>query len=170
MLVAVVSTALEFPPETLSRRLFTDPRFDRLMVTGDHASADAVRRVEARGIEVIRVPVSADGRPDLAAALRALGGRGARSVVTEGGPRLLTSLLRAHLVREYFLTTSPFALGGADAPRPIAGALDRFVLTSRISRIEHAFRDPGTGAPLVEGLDRFRVVYPEAPPPAEANA
>ncbi len=170
VLVAVLSTALEFPPETLSRRLFTDPRFDRVVVTTERAAAGAAAHVEALGIDVIRVAASSDGRPDPAAALRALGRRGVRSVVTEGGPGLLTSLFRARLVREYFLTTSPFVLGGTAAPRPVSGALDPFILVSRISRIEHAFRDPATGAPLVEALDRFRVVYPEASPPAGANA
>lgn len=170
VLVAVMTSALAFGSETLSRRLFTDPRFDRVVVTSERAAADDVRRVQARGIDVIRVAPSPDGRPDPAAALRALGQRGLRSVVCEGGPRLLTSLLRARLVREYFLTTAPFVSGDAEAPRPVPGPLDGPVLLSRVSRIEHAFRDPATRAPLVEALDRFRVVYSEASPPAGANA
>jgi hypothetical protein len=34
------------------------------------------------------------------------------------------------------------------------------VLLSLLSRVEHTFRDPGTGANLIEALDRFRVAYP----------
>jgi hypothetical protein len=34
------------------------------------------------------------------------------------------------------------------------------VWLSRISRYEHDFDDPVTGARLIEGFDRFRVIYP----------
>jgi len=168
-LVAVLASRLAWAPEVLSRRLFTDPRFDRLVICGSGASLEDVRRVEARGVEVIRVASSPDGRPDPAAALRALGARGIRSVVSEGGPRVLASLFRARLAREYFLTTSPFAVGGEDAPKPLAADVGGPVLLSRISRIEQAFTDPTTGASLVEAYERFRVVYPEAPRGAGAN-
>jgi len=169
LLVAVLASRLAWAPEVLSRRLFTDPRFDRLVICGDGAPAEDVRRVEAHGVEVTRVASASDGRPDPAAALRALGTRGVRSLVSEGGPRVLASLFRARLTREYFLTTSPFAIGGDDAPRPLAADVGGPVLLSRISRIEQAFADPTTGAPLVESYDRFRVVYPEATPGAGAN-
>ena len=164
LLVVVLASRLSWAPEVLSRRLFTDPRFDRIIVTGDRGpdAAEALRRVEAQGIELIRVRTTTDGRPAPAAVLQALGARGVRSVVTEGGPRVLASLFRARLVHEYFLTTAPFVIGGSDAPHPLAADVQGPVLLSRISRIEHAFTDPTTGAALVEAFDRFRVVYPEA--------
>ena len=170
VLVAVVASALAFGPDVLSRRMFTDPRFDRLVVASGRAAPADVAGLQQRGIEVVRVASTADGRADLREALRALGRRGVRSIVTEGGPTLLTGLLRDRLVREYFLTTEPYVMGGAAAPRPVAGALDGPVVLSRISRIEHAFSDPATRAPLAEAFDRFRVVYPEAPSPTGANA
>jgi riboflavin biosynthesis pyrimidine reductase len=169
ILVAVVASALAFSPEILTRRLFTDSRFDRILVTSERASEGDVRRIEQRGLVVVRVKPTADGRVDLGEALRALARRGVGSVVTEGGPTLLTGLLRGRLVREYFLTTEPYVMGGAAAPRPVSGALDAPVMLSRISRIEHAFLEPQRRAPLVEAFDRFRVVYPEAAPPAGAN-
>jgi riboflavin biosynthesis pyrimidine reductase len=53
----------------------------------------------------------------LAAALRcARGELGVRSVVCEGGPRLLSSLLGEGLVDELFLTLSPRLVGGGDEP------------------------------------------------------
>ncbi|HYM68174.1 MAG TPA: dihydrofolate reductase family protein [bacterium] len=171
LLVAVLASRLSWAPEVLSRRLFTDPRFDRIIVTGDRGpdAPEVLRRVEAQGIELIRVRTAVDGRPAPAAVLQALGARAIRSVVTEGGPRVLASLFRARLVHEYFLTTAPFVIGGADAPHPLSADVQGPVLLSRISRIEHAFTDPQTGAALVEAFDRFRVVYPEASFPAGAN-
>jgi riboflavin biosynthesis pyrimidine reductase len=163
LLAAVLASDLAWGPEALSRRFFTDPRFDKLVITGARAADDDVRRVRDLGIEVARVSPDPAGRPDVTDALRLLRTRGARVVVSEGGPRVLASLLRARLVREYFLTTSPLATGDPRALRPIGGevAVDgRPLLFERMSRYEHAFRDPGTGARLVEAYERLRAVYP----------
>ena len=63
------------------------------------------------------------------------------------------------------------AMGGRQAlalcPEAVVVA-PRMAAYSEASKAVYAvFADT---APLVEGLDRFRVVYPEAPPSAEANA
>ncbi len=166
---AVLASSLAWDDGVLSRRYFTDDRFDRLVITGARAAAAAVRRIQDRGIEVVRVASGPDGRPDPEAALRLLGERGARVVVNEGGPRILAGLLRARLVREYFLTLSPLVTGDPEALRPIGGGVttgDRPVLLARVSRYEHAFQDPATGVGLVEAYERFRVVYPSQASPA----
>ena len=162
LLAAVLASHLAWDEAVLSRRFFSDSRFDRVVITGDRASPEETRRVEARGVEVLRVVSGPDGRPDVRAALEALYRRGARVVVSEGGPRVLASLLRAAVLREYFLTTSPCVTGEAGAPRPIMGAVaagDRPVVLARVSRHEYAFTDPASGAALVEAYERFRVVY-----------
>jgi hypothetical protein len=54
--------------------------------------------------------------------------------------------------------------GEAQAPRPVTGAASGGgspVLLSRVSRYEHDFHDPGTGARLMESFERFRVIYQE---------
>jgi len=163
LLAAVLATTLGWDAGALSRRFFTDPRFDRLVITGVRAAAEDIRRLEDRGIGVARVASAPDGRPDPVAALRLLHERGARLVVSEGGPRILAGFLLARVVREYFQTTSPLATGAPDALRPIMGDVtieDRPVLLSRVSRYEYTFDDPTSGARLVEAYERFRVVYP----------
>ena len=163
LFVALLATDLRWGDEVLARRFFTDARFDRLLIVGDRPSPEHVRRVEALGVEVARVDAGPDGRPSVAAALRLLGRRSARLVLTEGGPRVLASLLRERLVVDYFLTTSPLATGDPRALRPIGADVTlhgRPLLLSRVSRYEYAFRDPSTGAALIEAYDRFRVVYP----------
>jgi riboflavin biosynthesis pyrimidine reductase len=163
LLAAVLATELAWDEVTLRSAFFTDPRFDRLIITGSRATSERARRVEAMGVEVVRVEADLDGRPSVAAALRLLGQRGATRVLTEGGPRLLGSLLRAGLVDEYFLTTSPLVTGDPRALAPIGADVTidgRPLLLSRLSRYEYTFRDPSTGAQVVEAYDRFRVVYP----------
>jgi len=162
LLVALLATDLGWGPDVLRRRFFTDPRFDRIIITGGRPSPDRVRRVEALGVEVVRVDAGPDGRPAAAAALRLLAGRGARVVLTEGGPRVLASLVGAGLVGDYFLTMSPVATGNPRALRPIGDGVspdERPLLLSRVSRYEYAFRDPETRAQLIEAYERFRIVY-----------
>ncbi len=164
LLVVVVASSLSFGREIYSRRFFADPGFDKLIVTGPAATPERIRAVEDQGVEVVRVPASGqEGRPSLPAVLGILKARGVRSVTCEGGPRFLPSLFRARVVREYFLTTSPMITGALDAPRPVSGPVrprGAPVLLSRLSRYEHDFDDPRTGARLVEAFDRFHVIYP----------
>jgi riboflavin biosynthesis pyrimidine reductase len=163
LLVAVLASDLAWDETILSRRFFSDSRFEKVILTGDRAAPEDVRHIEARGVEVVRVASGQDGRPDVRAALEALSRRGARLVVSEGGPRVLASLMRAKVLHEYFLTTSPCVTGEAGVPRPIMGAVTsgtRPVLLARVSRYEYAFADPESGAALVEAYDRFRIVYP----------
>lgn len=163
LLAALVATGVAWSDDVLAKKFFTDPRFDRLIITGDRPTPEQVRRLEARGVEVLRVEAGPDGRPRTRAAVGALGARGARLVLTEGGPRVLASLMRERLVVDYFLTTSPLVTGEPKAQMPVAAhvtAGGRPLLLSRRSRHEYAFRDPETGAPLIEAYDRFRVVYP----------
>jgi riboflavin biosynthesis pyrimidine reductase len=164
LLVVVVASSLSFDSDVFSRKFFTDPRFHKLILTGPAASPEHIRAVEDRGVEVVRVAASGDGRrPSVLAALEVLWARGVRSVVCEGGPRFLPSLFTVHVVREYFLTTSPMLTGDPGAPRPVFGPVSPAaapVYLSRISRYEHEFHDPGTGARLIEAYDRFRVIYP----------
>ncbi|HLY21762.1 MAG TPA: dihydrofolate reductase family protein [bacterium] len=163
LLAALLATDLAWSDEVLARRFFTDPRFDRLIITGHRPTPEQVRRVEALGVEVVRVDAGPDGRPAARAAVQALGARGVRLVLTEGGPRVLAALMRERLVMDYFLTTSPLGTSDPHALRPIgADATEdgRPLLLSRVSRYEYAFRDPATGTSLIESYDRFRIVYP----------
>jgi len=166
LLVAVVASSLSWDVGVFARRFFADPRFDKLVLTGQVAAPDRVRAVEERGAEVVRVVASeARGRPSVLGILEILGARGVRSIVCEGGPRFLPSLFAAQVVREYFLTTSPMLTGDPSVPRPIFASVTRAdagVRLSRLSRYEHEFHDPLTGARLVEAFDRFRVIYPAA--------
>lgn len=164
LLVVVVASSMAWTPETFGKQFFADARFDKLVLTGSRPTGDEIRAVEARGIEVLRVASGPDGRPRIDAVLRLLAGRGVRAAVGEGGPHFLPSLFAARAVREYFLTTSPMLTGDPRAPKPVTGAATAGgppLLLSRMSRYEHEFQDPATGARLIEAFERFRAVYPE---------
>lgn len=67
------------------------------------------------------VLVAGSDAVDLPAALDALAARGLTRVLAEGGPRLLTDLVRADLVDELCLTTSPLLVAGPGL-RAVQGA------------------------------------------------
>jgi len=59
------------------------------------------------------VVVAGDAEVDLAEAVRQLGERGLTRLLCEGGPQLLTAMLRARLVDELCLTSTPVLAGPA---------------------------------------------------------
>lgn len=75
--------------------------------------------VEA-GLEVIRSPISAEGRLDVNLALRMLAQRGVVTMMVEGGAELAGSFLAARLADELHCFIAPILLG----PRGRAGAVD----------------------------------------------
>lgn len=63
------------------------------------------------GVELLHVPLAADGRCDLGAALAALGGAGVNELLVECGPALAGALLQAGLVDELLVYLAPSLLG-----------------------------------------------------------
>lgn len=79
----------------------------------------ARRRLEGPGVEVL--PIRAKrGRVSLHGAMEALGARGFRSVMVEGGSEMLGSFLAARLVDQVALFRAPLLLGGRQS-RPAFG-------------------------------------------------
>jgi len=97
---------------------FTAPKARPMVVTVATAPAEA----RARAAEVADVVVAGERDVDLARALDALGARGWRAVLCEGGPTLNGQLAAAGLLDELCLTLSPRLVGG-DAKRLLAGPL-----------------------------------------------
>ncbi len=62
------------------------------------APASQAARLREKGIDVIEVPASGEGRVDVSAVARALGGLGYSSVLIEGGGRIAAAFLKANLV------------------------------------------------------------------------
>ena len=82
-----------------------------LIAVTERAHAARCAAVEALGATVLEVGSDADGRVDLRALLVALRERGIRSVMVEGGARLITSLMRQQLVDRLAVCVAPKVLG-----------------------------------------------------------
>jgi riboflavin biosynthesis pyrimidine reductase len=99
-------------------RFFTAALARPLVVTVATAPAEA----RARAAEVADVVVAGEHDVDLVEAVGALGARGFRAVLSEGGPILNAQLAAAGLLDELCMTLSPLLVGG-DAKRLLAGPL-----------------------------------------------
>jgi len=104
------------------------------LVTIEGADATRRRAFEDCGVEVLAVAAGEDGMPDLAAALRALGGRGLTRVMVEGGSHLAAALLRADLVDRLAWFHAPLVIGGDGKPAAQPFGVDRLVQGRRFLR------------------------------------
>jgi diaminohydroxyphosphoribosylaminopyrimidine deaminase/5-amino-6-(5-phosphoribosylamino)uracil reductase len=114
----VFDTKLRLP---ISSRLVQTARdVPTLVLCGFEASMEAEAELVAAGVECLRCAVSAEGRLDVLAALRALAQRGIVSLMVEGGAELAGSLLAGRYADELHVFVAPILLG----PRGRAGAVD----------------------------------------------
>ena len=111
--VAVVSRSLRLDWDA---PFFSAPLARPIVVT----VAEAPPAQLARAAAVADVVVAGERDVDLAAALAALGDRGCRAVLAEGGPSLNGQLAGAGLLDELCLTLSP-RLAGGHAERILSG-------------------------------------------------
>jgi riboflavin-specific deaminase-like protein len=88
-----------------------------LIATTDLADRDARQAVERLGAQIVILPTLAGtARVDLEALLGALRQRGVDSVLVEGGPHIITSLLAQRLVDRLVVAIAPKLIGsGLDA-------------------------------------------------------
>ncbi len=92
-----------------------------IIATTSDAPADAEAELVAAGAQVWRLPANSWGGVDLGALLDRLGGEGVRSVMVEGGARVITSMLARSLADQLVVTISPRILGGVRAVGPLPG-------------------------------------------------
>ncbi len=104
------------------------------------ADADPARAsaLAAAGVVPIPVETGADGRPEIGAALQALGARGVTRVLAEGGGVVAASLLRAGLVDRLLWFRAPMLLGAAGLPAVSDLGLGRLLDARRWKRIATA--------------------------------
>ncbi len=88
----------------------------------DKSGPEQVGAVEGRGAEVIRCRRDHLNRVDLPNLLDQLGERGIRSIMVEGGSKVITSFLEARLVDQMIITIAPRLVGGLPVlNRPVVG-------------------------------------------------
>jgi len=94
-----------------------DPQRTVIFVARD-ADVRRTKRLRDAGVLLATVP-RADGGLDLAAVLRWLGEHGVNTILSEAGPQVAGSLVRAHLADRLLLLLSPLA--GGDGPPALEG-------------------------------------------------
>ena len=125
--IAVVSSSLDVP-ETL---LDAGPdRARTLVLTCASAPPERAEALADRA----EVVVCGDHRADPVAVREALGARGLRRILAEGGPRLAHGLFAAEVLDELCLTMSPMVVAG-EAPRLVRGALLEPPLRLRLGHV-----------------------------------
>ena len=70
----------------------------------------------AEGVSIERVQAGDDGRPDIAAVLKTLGGRGLTRLLIEGGPAVHASFLGRNLVDMIHIYRAPLLIGAGGLP------------------------------------------------------
>jgi len=96
-----------------------------LVITGEGADKERAGKLQACGVTVIEVERDADGRPDVAASLRAVADTGITRLLVEGGGILAASMLRAGLVDRISWFRAPRAIGGDGLPAIAPFGIDR---------------------------------------------
>lgn len=114
----VVDSKLRLP---LDRKLVqTAKEIPTCVLTTEDADLEHERALEDAGLNIIKLPSTAEGRCDMKAALRELAKREVVSVLCEGGAELAGTLLAGHLVDRMHAFVAPLLLG----PRGRACAVD----------------------------------------------
>jgi diaminohydroxyphosphoribosylaminopyrimidine deaminase/5-amino-6-(5-phosphoribosylamino)uracil reductase len=104
-------------------RLATSARVTPVwLVCTKAAPADRREALNELGVEIVEVDSGSDGRIDVLAAARALGGRGLTRVLVEGGGQVAASFLKAGLVDGISSYRAGLVLGGDS--RSAVGGLD----------------------------------------------
>ena len=106
----VVDSTLRLPPAAQVADVAAERR--TLIATTEQAEAANVKALQARGVEVIRLPACGDGRVNLDALCKVLGERGIASVLVEGGAVLTAALLRQRLIDKMVFFVAPKIIGG----------------------------------------------------------
>jgi len=114
----IFDTQLRLPPG--SKLASTTHEVPTWVIAGLDAPAEAEAVLRAKGVGVLRVPRSSEGRVDMTAALQALAEQGIASLLVEGGAELVGSMLATRAADELHAFLAPLLLG----PRGRPGAVD----------------------------------------------
>ncbi len=108
----VLDSQLSFP---ITARLLNGTARPIWIMTTESAPRDRQEALERAGARVTRLAADAAGYVDLQMALEYLSEAGIKSLMVEGGARVITSFLRAGFVDRLVITIAPLMVGGLQA-------------------------------------------------------
>lgn len=104
----VVDGSLQIP---LHGALMDEAAAVPLLIATASNDQEKIAALGERGAEILRCPAD-NGRVDLSALMRILGGRGIQSILLEGGERLSGEMLRQGLIDRFLFFIAPKIVGG----------------------------------------------------------
>lgn len=130
----VLDRRLRLPAGT--RLLATASAVPTWVITATESNSVQRRALEGAGVEIIAVPLTADGRLSLGAALRALGERGITRLLVEGGSALSASLLQQDLVDRIYWYRAAVVIGGDGLAAAATLDVEQLAHAKRFARID----------------------------------
>jgi len=83
--------------------------------------------IQDKGGEILKLPALPNGWVNLSSLMQQLHERGIRSLMVEGGARIITSFLRERLADQIILTIVPMILGGFRGVRELEDVISPFM-------------------------------------------
>ena len=120
----VVDSHLRFP---IQSRLLRKNMIKPWVACTSEISAEKVDIIQKSGGELIKLPALSNGWVNLSSLMQHLHERGIRSVMVEGGARIITSFLRERLADQVILTIVPMILGGFRGVRELESIVSPFI-------------------------------------------
>jgi 3,4-dihydroxy 2-butanone 4-phosphate synthase/GTP cyclohydrolase II len=123
----------------LSSKLLRPPCVPPIVATTTKASAQREKALREAGAQIIRLRSRRNGFVDLRQLLTHLHQLGIRSLMVEGGAKVITDFLTMQLVDQMVVTIAPLVVGGMNAVTPFVPKL-RPRLRSRLTNVQyHSF-------------------------------
>ena len=107
-----------------------------IATTAEGAHSARRQRLEQAGARILTLPADENGRVDLAALLTCLGAEGIRSLMVEGGARVLTSFLEEGLADYAVITIAPVFLGGYQVIQSARGQDEFGAVMPRLQNVQ----------------------------------
>ena len=102
----------------LKSRLLHPPCVPPIIATTAQATVAREKRLRAAGAQILRLPSQRNGLVDVRVLLRRLYDMGIRSLMVEGGSKVITDFLCHQLVDQLVITIAPRVVGGLNAVTP----------------------------------------------------
>jgi 3,4-dihydroxy 2-butanone 4-phosphate synthase/GTP cyclohydrolase II len=129
----IVDTHLRTPPDA---RLLRGQLPAWIATTLSGAQSSRRRCLEEAGARIFTLPTDENGRVDLTALLSCLGAEDVRSLMVEGGARILTGFLEKRLANYAVITIAPIFLGGYPLIQSARGKDELRAVMPRLQHVE----------------------------------
>jgi len=129
----ILDSQLRTPPDA---RLLHGCNGPWIATTPQGAQSSRRQRLEQAGARILTLPADEDGRVDLAALLTCLAAESIRSLMVEGGARVLTSFLESGLADYAVITIAPVFLGGYQVIQPARAGDEMRAVMPRLQNVQ----------------------------------